>query len=588
MHTTTRALAFFGLLACTRPDTQPAWRETPGTYCNPLDLDYAYIPSRHTYYGRNESHRSTADPVVVNYRDTLLLFSTNQQGYWWSADMARWHFVRHDFRINRSNDNVCAPGAWAWGDTLLFMPSHMDRDRMPLYVSTDPVRGIWTELVDSFPQAHAWDPSLFKDDDGSAYLYWGSSNFYPLYGVALDPGRRYTPTGPVAELVHMKPDEHGWERFGENHSDTTIAAYSEGLWMTKHAGRYYLQYAAPGTEWNVYADGVYVGDHPLGPFTYAAHNPFSSKSGGFITGAGHGSTFADPWGNYWHIATGLNWIRYKFERRLVLFPAGFDAGGLLYAETAFGDYPHYLPTGRRDHRQSHFTGWMLLSYRKPATASSSLPDKDPARAFDENIRSYWSAASADSGEYLAVDLGSVCTLHAFQVNYADEDVHIYDKQPDIYHQYRVWHSRDGQDWQVLVDKNQNRTDEPHDYVELVRPVQTRYLRLENVHMAAGKFAVAGWRLFGLSGDGAPAPVRDLSVERHADTREATLRWRPSAGAYAYQIRYGIAPDKLYTAVMVYGDTTYALRGLNRDAAYYGHVEALGEGGVAAGGAATPF
>jgi uncharacterized sulfatase len=29
-----------------------------------------------------------------------------------------------------------------------------------------------------------------------------------------------------------------------------------------------LQYAAPGTQFNVYADGVYIGDTPLGPFTY--------------------------------------------------------------------------------------------------------------------------------------------------------------------------------------------------------------------------------------------------------------------------------------------------------------------------------
>ena len=39
--------------------------------------------------------------------------------------------------------------------------------------------------------------------------------------------------------------------------------------MTKHGGRYYLQYGAPGTEFNVYANGTYVSDKPLGPFKYA-------------------------------------------------------------------------------------------------------------------------------------------------------------------------------------------------------------------------------------------------------------------------------------------------------------------------------
>ena len=54
--------------------------------------------------------------------------------------------------------------------------------------------------------------------------------------------------------------------------------------MTKHDGKYYLQYACPGTQYNTYADGVYVGDGPLGPFTLQKSNPYSSKPGGFITG----------------------------------------------------------------------------------------------------------------------------------------------------------------------------------------------------------------------------------------------------------------------------------------------------------------
>ena len=57
--------------------------------------------------------------------------------------------------------------------------------------------------------------------------------------------------------------------------------------MTKYNGKYYLQYAAPGTEFNVYADGVYEGDSPLGPFHLAKNNPYSFQPGGFITGAGH-------------------------------------------------------------------------------------------------------------------------------------------------------------------------------------------------------------------------------------------------------------------------------------------------------------
>ena len=566
----------------------PARRYPPGTYCNPLNLDYAYIPSRHTYYGRDESHRSTADPAVVNFRDTLYLFSTNQNGYWWSADLARWHFVAKDFKINRSNDNVCAPGAWAWGDSLLFMPSHMDHDRMPLYLSTDPRNGQWEALVDSFPQAHAWDPSFFKDDDGRAYLYWGSSNTLPLYGRELDPARNYLPMGEVHELVRLDSSAHGWERFGQDHSDAGIAAYYEGLWMTRHKDKYYLQYAAPGTEWNVYADGVYVGDQALGPFTYAPYNPFSFKPGGFITGAGHGSTFEDRYGNFWHMATGLNWIKYKFERRLVLFPAGFDPDGQLFCITAFGDYPHYLPVGARDHRESTFTGWMMLSYRKKAWASSSLPGKDPAQAFDENIRTYWSAASADRGEFLATDLGKDYSIYAVQINYADEDAHVYDKQPGIYHQYELWQSPDGENWRLLIDKRDNDTDVPHDYVELASPARARYLKLVNIHMAAGKFAVAGLRLFGKADGDPPPPVAGFAVQRGADRREVSFTWEKSPGAYAYNLYYGIAPGKLYNCILIHDADHYTFRGLNRDQSYFARMEALGESGVSVKGEIRGF
>ena len=40
------------------------------------------------------------------------------------------------------------------------------------------------------------------------------------------------------------------------------------------------------------------------------------------------------------------------------------------------------------------------------------------------------------------------------------------KQLDQYHQYKLYYSIDGKKWNVLVDKSNNKTDVPHDYVEL--------------------------------------------------------------------------------------------------------------------------
>ena len=162
----------------------------------------------------------------------------------------------------------------------------------------------------------------------------------------------------------LKHELHGWERFGMNNDDsTTLAPFTEGAFMNKHNGKYYFQYGAPGTEFKVYADGVYVADRSLGPFTYQKHNPVSYKPGGFVQGAGHGGTFQYNFGNYWHVATCMLSLKYKFERRIGLYPAGFDNDGTMYVSTGYGDYPCLTPNQATDHRTGTFAGWMLLSYK---------------------------------------------------------------------------------------------------------------------------------------------------------------------------------------------------------------------------------
>ena len=102
-----------------------------------------------------------------------------------------------------------------------------------------------------------WDPGLFKDDDGQWYLYWGSSNVFPIYGTEdrVRGRQAHLPDASRQPMLRLHPEEHGWERFGAGplrlppprHSH--IDPYVEGAWMTKVGGRYYLQYGAPGTEY---------------------------------------------------------------------------------------------------------------------------------------------------------------------------------------------------------------------------------------------------------------------------------------------------------------------------------------------------
>ncbi|HEX9654920.1 MAG TPA: family 43 glycosylhydrolase, partial [bacterium] len=538
-------------------------------------------------------HRTTADPVIVLFKDNYFLFSTNQYGYWWSSDLSDWKFIPRKFLkpYHKVYDELCAPAAVAVGDTLLLIGSTHTKT-FPLWMSTNPTIDSWTEAVDSF-QVGAWDPAFFLDDDGRLYLYWGSSNTYPIYGQEVD-RRTFQPIGERTELIRLHDDLHGWERFGEHADNTFLRPFIEGAWMNKHNGKYYLQYAAPGTEFSGYGDGVYVGEQPLGPFAYQPHNPFSYKPGGYARGAGHGATFQDKFGNWWHVSTIAISVKNNFERRIGLWPAGFDGDGVLYCNTAYGDYPHYLPAdwqaglpdGPADHLGSRFTGWMLLNCSKPVTVSSTLGGYAANFAVDEKIKTYWSAATGDRGEWLQSDLGSVCRVNAVQINYADQDAELMGKpaaagkQLDNFHQYIIYSSRDGKKWTPLVDKRNNRTDVPHDYIELPQPAQARYLKIENVHLPTGKFALSGFRVFGKGNGAPPDTVKNLTVLRgESERRNAWLKWRQSDEATGYTIYVGVAPDKLYNNIMIYGANEYYFTGTDRDRAYYFQIEAFNENGI---------
>ncbi|HTS43594.1 MAG TPA: family 43 glycosylhydrolase [Puia sp.] len=549
------------------------------TYCNPINIDYGYTPIPD--FSEAGRHRATADPVITLFKGDYYLFSTNQWGYWWSSDMLHWNFISRSFLkpYHHVYDDLCAPATLVLGDTLLVIGSTYTKN-FPLWMSTRPRQNEWKEAVDSF-QAGAWDPALFLDADGRIYLYHGSSNLYPIYGWEID-RKTLQPIGEHKELIKLHDDIHGWERYGEYNDNNFLNPFIEGAWMNKYRGKYYLQYGAPGTEISGYGDGVYTSDHPLGPFTYQAHNPFSYKPGGFARGAGHGSTYQDIYGNWWHISTMVVNMKNNFERRLGIWPAGFDEDGILYANTAFGDYPQYLPEEKKNHLNGNFTGWMLLNFNKPVRVSSTYGGYEPNFAVDENIRTYWSAASGKAGEWIETDLGNISTVRAIQINYADQDVDtgFLGKIKGLYHQYRLWQSNDGTHWQILVDKSKNATDIPHEYVELQQPVEARFIKLENIHMPTGKFAISGLRVFGKGHGPAPDTVKKFMVLRSEnDKRDAVIKWFAVNNAYGYNIYYGIAPDKLYNCIMVYGDNEYYFKAMDKDRTYYFCIEAINENGI---------
>ncbi len=521
------------------------------------------------------SRREAADPSMVLFKDEYYLFASRSGGYWHSTDLIHWDLIT-------TSDlpwEDYAPTAVVMNDTLYFMAS--GGTPVTIYKTANPKSGKWEIANSAFPIGMT-DPDLFVDDDGRLYFYYGCSDVNPIYGVELNT-KTLNPVGKPAALFYSDKKNHGWERKGD-YNDEDGNPWIEGSWMTKHDGKYYLQYAGPGTEFKSYSDGVYVSDEPLGPFNLAANNPASYKPEGFVAGAGHSSTFQDKYGNYWHVSTMTISRKHMFERRLGLFPAFFDKDSLFYVYTGFGDFPFDVPAKKiSGPEELLFPQWMLLSYNKSVEVSSELPDHPKNDATDEDIRTFWSAKTGNKGEWITIGLQKECTVNAIQINYAENETKLFGRNPGIYHQYLLEYSADNKTWKTLADKTQNKTDVPHDYIELKTPVKACYIRLTNYRVTDGTFALAGLRIFGNGGGKAPLSVENFNMTRpKSDPCIVTLNWAKIPGATGYNIRYGIRKDKLYQNYQVFGGNSLTIRSLNSRQKYYFTIDAFNENGITKG------
>lgn len=588
----------FGCLIATTALSQAQ----PQTYCNPMDIGYRY-----NFEQLNEgiSYRSGADPVIINHKHEYYLFVTISGGWWHSKNLTNWQYVTPN---KWPMEDMCAPAALSVRDTLYLFQSTFEQ--RPIFISTEPEKGklqFYNRWLPRLPKdIGPWDPALFHDDATDKwYMYWGSSNVYPLFGAELDKSRKLTYAGPEPSRAYqamfwLDPYQHGWERFGPNHADL-MKPFMEGAWMTKYNGKYYLQYAGPGTEYNVYGNGTYVGKSPLGPWEYAPYNPIAYKPGGFATGTGHGNTFQDNFGNYWN--TGTTWIgvNWGMERRIVMHPAGFDQDDQMNVNTRFGDFPHWLPTRKTQQRDELFTGWMLLNYRKPVVASSTLTVANTIaqratftgsqavvdtvtadRVADENPRTFWVAAHNKPGETLTTDLGTEADIRAVQVDYFDYQNNVFNSDSTVYTTFKILTSTDNKRWETVYDASREpRRDRACAYVELAKPTRARYVRYEHGYTAGPYLSINAFRVFGNALGKLPATPTGLMAKRQTDQRNADLSWAKVPGVVGYNLRWGIAKDKLYQTYQVWHDAPnkLELRALNVGVPYFVAIEAFNETGV---------
>jgi hypothetical protein len=170
-------------------------------------------------------------------------------------------------------------------------------------------------------------------------------------------------------------------------------------------------------------------------------------------------------------------------------------------------------------------------------------------------------------------------VYAIQINYSDFQSDMYGKIPGLYHQYIIEASPDGQNWDMLIDRSTNARDVPNDYVELQTPQKTRFIRYKNIHVPTPYLSISDIRVFGTGNKKPPKIVKGLSVDRNLDRRKASINWTSVKDAQGYNLLWGIAPDKLYSSWLVYGENSLELKSLNTDQGYYFAIETFNENGI---------
>ena len=587
--------------------------------CNPVNINYRYqFNMDPRLHGKMQICREAADPSMILFHGRYYIFASMTLGVWVSDDLAHWENHRLPKELPLYD---YAPDVRVMGDWVYFCASRRE-ENCDRYRTKDILNGPYEKIEGSFP---FWDPNLFIDDDGRVYFYWGCSNITPIWGVELDP-QTMQPISEKRVLVEGHPFEVGYERVGEDNSqlpaseaeiDAAYAAfhkrqgisedqvpeqvkplirgmfsrkpYIEGAWMDKQNGRYYLQYACPGTQYNTYSDGVYVSSSPLGPFTLAGNNPYSYKPGGFLPGAGHGSTMRDKKGAWWHTATMRISMNHDFERRVGIWPAGFDADGELFCNQRYGDWPMTVEGDPwRD------PAWMLLSAGKKATASSFTEGHEPEKATEENVQTWWRASTTDRTEWLQIDLGRDFDVHAIQINFADDKIDIpcpgqivggsqarYIEERDLATQWKLTGSADGKDWFVIEDKSDVQTDLTHDLILREEGIRVRFLRLSDMAVPYGQQpCISGLRVFGLGqGEKPAAPV--FTVRRENDL-DMTVSVQSQENTLGYNILFGSSPDKLYHSYMTFKAGDQRIGALIKGRDYFVRVDAFNENGITEG------
>lgn len=257
-------------------------------------------------------HIYTADPSAHVFNGKIYIYPSHDVDAGEAFDDLGSHFAMEDYHVismdsitSEAVDNGVAlhvkDVAWAerqmWapdahekeGKYYLFFPAK-DYDgifRIGVAISDSPV-GPFVAQSEPIKDSFSIDPAVFKDDDGSYYMYFGG-----LWGGQLQRWREgvFNAAEPESPVAHLPADNEpalcakvakmtdDLLEFAHEAKDLVILdengnpllngdnerRFFEASWMHKYNGKYYFSYSTGDTHFICYA----IGDNPYGPFTYA-------------------------------------------------------------------------------------------------------------------------------------------------------------------------------------------------------------------------------------------------------------------------------------------------------------------------------
>jgi len=238
----------------------------------------------------------TADPAPMVYKDTLFLYTGHDEDRSTWFVMKDWHAYSTTDMVNWTDRGIplsLKTFAWAdkdaWAGQCIFrngkfywyVPVNAKGAGMSIGVAvSDKPTGPFTDALGKPLITGGWgniDPTVFIDDDGQAYLYWGNPH---LYYVKLN--KDMTSYDPSPGIVKVALTDEAFKLRIINAKNTFAWAESiDGLAshsIQNPADKKYYWYVSAtekGTHRKVI--GVAVSNRAIGPFTDVLGKPFVAE-----------------------------------------------------------------------------------------------------------------------------------------------------------------------------------------------------------------------------------------------------------------------------------------------------------------------